>query len=218
MWNVLKGLDVKLVMLCVLIGLLHPARSQTTSPRASDPDLSVAALLSDPATPTGGNPQGDVTIVEFFDYNCPYCTTVQPEFLKLLVADQKIRVVYKDWPIFGAASTFAAKVALAAGWQGKYVAVHNALLNFGRRNVSNDRVLGVAAEVGVDLARLDADMVAHESEISVVLTRTAKQATTMGFTGTPVFLVGPFLIQGAVDEGDFEKAVSDARKRKEQER
>ncbi len=180
---------------------------------SSDPDLSREALLDDPQTPVGGDPTGDVTIVSFFDYNCPYCMKAQPALLKLLEADKHIRVVYKDWPIFGDISVFAAKVALAANLQGKYVAVHDALMATGRKKTTEAQVREIAVAAGADMQRLDADLTAHSDEIDAILKRTDKQATAMGFEGTPVFLIGPFLVAAALDLPGFQKAVSDARER-----
>ncbi|MGA2637191.1 DsbA family protein [Methylocella sp.] len=181
---------------------------------SSDPDLSREALLDDPQTPVGGDPKGDVTIVSFFDYNCPYCMKAQPELLKLLETDKHIRVVYKDWPIFGDISVFAAKVALAANLQGRYVAVHDALMATVRKKTTEAEVRRIALTAGADMLRLDADLAAHSAEIDAILKRTDKQATAMGFEGTPVFLIGPFLVAAALDLPGFQKAVSDARERK----
>ncbi len=178
-----------------------------------DPDLTREAVLSDPQAPVGGDPQGDVTIVAFFDYNCLYCMKSHPELVKLLETDPHIRLVYKDWPIFGDISVYAAQVALAANLQGKYSAVHDALLATGARKSSKDQVRDIAAKAGVDMARLDADLKNHAAEIDMLLKRNDKQAVGMGFSGTPVFLIGPFLIASPLDLPGFQQAVSDARQR-----
>jgi protein-disulfide isomerase len=198
-------------LLGIAVAIGGGASSAPLSP--SDPDLSREALLSDPQTPVGGDPKGDVTIVSFFDYNCPYCMKAQVDLLKLLETDKRIRIVYKDWPIFGDVSVYAAKVALAANLQGKYVAVHDALMATGGKKTTEAEVRQIALSAGVDAERLDADLVAHSAEIEATLKRTDKQATAMGFEGTPVFLIGPFLVAAALDLPGFQQAVSNARER-----
>ncbi|WP_245257503.1 DsbA family protein [Methylocapsa acidiphila] len=181
--------------------------------QAADPDLTREAILNDPQAPVGGNPQGDVTVVAFFDYNCIYCMKSEPELNKLLKSDHGIRVVYKDWPIFGEVSSYAAQVALAAKLQLKYGAVHDALLAAGAKKSSKDQVRDIAQKAGVDMTRLDADLAAHGAEIEAILKRNDKQATGMGFQGTPVYLIGPFLVASPLDLAGFQKTVADARKR-----
>lgn len=180
-----------------------------------DPDLTREAILNDPQAPVGGDPHGDVTIVAFFDYNCLYCMKTHPELVKLLQEDPRIRLVYKDWPIFGDISAYAAQVALAAKLQGKYAAVHDALLATGARKTGKDQVRDIAQGAGVDMAKLDADLAAHSAEIEALLKRNDKQAVGMGFSGTPVFLIGPLLIASPLDLPGFKQAVSDARKRQQ---
>lgn len=198
-------------MLTFAISGIHGANAAETAPK--DPDLSISALLRDPETPVSGNPKGDVTIVAFFDYNCPFCMKVEPDLEKLVAGDKGIRLVYKDWPIFGPVSQYAAKVALAAHWQHKYRVVHNALMAFGQRKTSQQQVRDIAAKAGADIGQIDKDLVAHGPEITAILARNEKQADTMGFPGTPVFLVGPFVIAQAIDLPAFKKAVADARKK-----
>lgn len=189
------------------------ANPKAPEPESPDPDLTREAILNDPQAPVGGDPKGDVTIVAFFDYNCIYCMKSHPDFIKLVESDRRIRVVYKDWPIFGDISVYAAKVALAANLQGKYLAVHDALLGTGKRKSSKDQVHDIALGAGVDMARLDADLIDHSAEIETLLKRNDKQATGMGFAGTPVFLIGPFLIASPLDLPGFRQVVSDARQR-----
>jgi protein-disulfide isomerase len=189
------------------------ARGATPESDMSDADVTREAILNDPQAPVGGDPHGDVTIVAFFDYNCLNCMKTEPELVKLLKSDQHIRVVYKDWPIFGDISVYAAKIALAADLQGKYIAVHDALLATGKRKTSKDQVRDIALGAGVDMTKLDADLTRHSAEIEKLLERNDKQATGMGFSGTPVFLVGPFLIASPLDLPGFQQVVSDARQR-----
>ena len=178
-----------------------------------DPDLRVDMLLNDPETPTGGNPKGDVTMVMFFDYNCPFCMKAQPDLVRLFDEDKKIRVVYKDWPIFGDVSTYAAQVALASKWQDKYVAVHDALIGKRVRKATKDQVRSIASEAGLDLPKLDGDLRDHATEIAAVLKRTDKQAVQLDLPGTPVFLIGRFKVQAALDLKGFKEVVRDARRK-----
>src|SRR5208337_3932362 len=110
-------------------------------------------IFDDPATPVGGNPQGDVAIVEFFDYRCPYCKQVQPSLQALLDQDPKLRLIYKEMPVLGAPSVVAAHAALAARLQGKYEAFHAAMMAT-KGQITNDVVYQVAASVGLDVDRL----------------------------------------------------------------
>ncbi|MBV1706066.1 MAG: DsbA family protein [Hyphomicrobiales bacterium] len=200
--------------LVLVSGLM--ARANDLLPQPTDPDLTMGALLRDPATPTGGNPKGDVTIVEFFDYNCPFCMKSAPVLKQLLRSDHGIRMVYKDWPIFGPVSKYAAQVALAAKWQGDYQVVHDALLATGKRKFSREEVRTIAATTPVDMARLKADLVAHKADIDAIMARTEKQADRMHLPGTPIFLVGPLLVNQALDLKDFKAAVAQARAKQAQ--
>ena len=125
-------------------------------------------LLSDPASPVGGNPNGDVTLVEFFDYNCPYCRKVGPVMIETEAADPELRIVYKEFPILGTNSTAAARVALATDRQGRYAEFHKALMQ--AKGVADDEsALNLAAELGLDLERLKKDM--EDPEIQAAIDR-----------------------------------------------
>jgi len=114
-------------------------------------------LEQDPNAPVLGNPDGDVTIVEFFDYNCPYCRRVKPEMEALLAADPNVRVVYREWPILGDGSVFAAKAALAARNQGKYVEFHWAMMEMNGR-ADEATVMRTAEQIGLNIGQLRQDM------------------------------------------------------------
>ena len=111
------------------IGAVIPLSQPVLGQEAPDGGLSRDSVLRDPEIPALGNPKGDVTIVEYFDYQCPYCRKVDPELMRVAQEDGKVRVVFKDWPIFGAASTYAAKMALASKYQNKYPEAHKALIS-----------------------------------------------------------------------------------------
>lgn len=135
-----------------------------------------------PMTPVTGNPDGDVTLVEFFDYNCPYCRSAAPEVKMLLEFDDNVRVVYREWPILGEGSVFAARAALAARNQGKYEAFHWALMELKGR-AEEASVLRIAADLGIDIERLRADM--QSEAIDEHIQTSMNLASRLGFNGTP---------------------------------
>lgn len=170
-------------------------------------------LLHDKDTPVGGNPEGDVTIVEFFDYNCPYCRSVAPTVTKLKESDPKLRVAYKEFPILSESSTFAAKAGLAAHRQdkSKYVAFHDALMNHKGR-LSEKVIMAVAEKSGLDIDRLKADM--KRPEIETAIKKNHELARALRINGTPAFVIGDELIPGAADLDTLKKAVAEARQEK----
>src|SRR5262249_55132679 len=150
-----------------------------------------------PGVPFAGRPQANVTVVEFMDFNCPYCRMLQPELQKLMKADPDVRILYKDWPIFGGVSIYAAKVALAASWQGKYLQVHDALIGSPGRLESEQQVRDLARGAGADLRRLDEDLKAHNAAIYALLSRHNQEAESLGLEGTPGVVIGEMLVPGA---------------------
>ena len=173
--------------------------------------IDVEAILNDPAAPVGGDPKGDVTIVAFLDYNCPFCKKATPELEKLVRTDGHIRLVYKDWPILSEASVYGAHLALAAKYQGEYERVHDALMAVpGRRN-SEEAMLAAVKKSGADMDRLNADLKTHEADISALIKRNDEQARALGLEGTPVFLIGPFKVAAALDYDGFKKVVAQVR-------
>ena len=178
-------------------------------------DQSVALLSSrrdvlerDPNAPVLGNVDGDVTIVEFFDYNCPYCKRVKPEIQALMAADPDIRLVYREWPILGEGSVFAARAALAARNQGKYEEFHWAMMGLQGR-VEEASILNAAVEIGLDVDKLRADMDAPE--INEHIQTSMELAAALGFNGTPSFVIGEALVPGFIKTVQFEGYVEGAR-------
>lgn len=167
-----------------------------------------AELINDASAPIAGNPNGDVTIVEFFDYRCPYCKQVKEPIATLLREDPKVKVVYKEFPILGPDSRVAARAALAAHRQGKYHAVHDGLMRT-RGSLDEAVIMKVAADAGVDVARLKRDMEAPE--IAESLDRNAQLARALNVSGTPAFIIGNQLVPGAVDIATLKKLVAEAR-------
>ena len=165
-------------------------------------------LESDPNAPNLGNPEGDVTVVEFFDYNCPYCRSAGQTVQALLAADKNIRVIYREWPILGDDSVIAARAALAAREQGKYEAFHWALMN-GEGRVTEALIFKVARDLGMDVAQLEADMVSPAVEAHIALSNALAQQ--LGFTGTPAFIVGDKTAPGMLSLDEITTLVAEAR-------
>ncbi len=165
-------------------------------------------LERDPNAPVIGNPEGDVTIVEFFDYNCPYCKRAAPDVKLLIDFDQNVRVVYREWPILSEGSTFAARAALAARKQGKYEAFHWALMEL-RGRAEEASVLQAAADLGMDLEQLKADMAAPE--VDEHIQTSMNLARLLGFNGTPSFVIGDNLVPGLVGIDELQRLVAETR-------
>lgn len=169
-----------------------------------------AEIFDDPQTPVGGNPKGDVTLVEFFDYRCPYCKQMHPELLELLAADRKLRLAYKEWLILGPVSVAAARAALAAHLQGKYEAFHNPMM-VATGEITEETVYRIAGSVGLDLERLKRDMASPQVEAALKANRDL--ASALDIHGTPTFVIGDQLVPGAIDLSAIEDLVAGARKK-----
>ena len=166
-------------------------------------------ILNDPGSPVGWNPDGGVTIVEFFDYRCPYCRAVAPRLPQLKKEDRGIRYVYKEWPILGPVSKVAAWATLAAWKQGRYEEFHEALITYPGKLIEKG-VFKTAERVGIDVDRLREDM--ESPEIAQALARTQQLASTLGITGTLAFVIGNELVPGAVSLEQLKSFVGRARK------
>lgn len=188
-----------------------PADAQTSASDAQKAAAIRHQITDDPAAPKVAPKGYDVTIVEYFDYQCPYCRKLHPTIKQLLANDKKVRVVYRVWPIFGAPSVTAAKAVLASQYQGKYAAFDDALWQI-QGKLSDENIRAAAQKAGVDWARLQRDQKAHAKTIDALLNSTSQQAAMMGLQGTPGLLIGPYMIPGAVDYAGLVKAVSLARK------
>jgi protein-disulfide isomerase len=175
--------------------------------------LTEALVLRDPDIPVVGNPDGDVTIVEYFDYNCPYCRKVAPELRQVVQDDGKVRLVHKDWPILGEVSVISARMALASKYQDKYVQAHDALIGVASK-LTAPRVRELLAGAGIDLDRADRDLATNAKAIDAIIARNGDQATAFGFKGTPSFIVGKFRVPGILTMAEFEMVIADARKAK----
>lgn len=170
-----------------------------------------AELLNDPNSPVSGNLEGDVTVVEFFDYRCGYCKRVAGAVTQLQQDDPNVRVVYKDYPILGEASVLAARAALASKAQGKHMAFHEALLA-SKNELTQETILKIATAVGLDKERLNTDMQAPT--ILAIIEDNRALARELGINGTPGFIVGTELVPGALELKDLKNLVRQVRQEK----
>ncbi|NVN86008.1 MAG: DsbA family protein [Rhodopseudomonas sp.] len=196
----------------VLLGLeIAPvaARSQTQSDDGNV--LTEAKVLRDPEIPVAGNPKGDITIVEFFDYNCPYCRKLAPDLHQVVAEDGKIRLVLKDWPILGPVSVYASRLALATKYQDKFIEAHDALIGLDVR-LTEAGVRDRLAKAGIDIDRAVRDLETNTAAIAAILKRADDQAQAFGFQGTPAFIIGKFRVPGPLTKEQFALAIRDARK------
>jgi protein-disulfide isomerase len=197
-----------LSLLAVLI--VTPVTLLAAEPRKA-PAAIVSALAQPPLMPAAGAKDADVTIVEFFDYNCPFCKKTAPELQKLLHVDPKVRILYKEWPIFGDVSEYAARSALAANWQGKFLIAHDALIGSAHDLGETAQVDAILKGVGVDLTQLARDRTAHATEITAILSRDAQEAAALGFRGTPGIVIGRQLLPRSLTLKELRELTQSAR-------
>lgn len=166
-------------------------------------------IFNDPSSPVGGNPKGDITVVEFFDYQCGYCKMSEEHVEKLLTEDKGVKFVYKDFPILGPMSTEAAKAALASVKQNKYIKFHDALMTK-RDHLNDDLIYQLAKESGIDVEKLKKDMAAPE--IAKTIQDNLELGSKIGVRGTPMFIIGDQVYPGAIQQySQMKQAVADAR-------
>lgn len=196
----------------VVLDALKAADQQADAQAAEQSRRVIASkqqeLQDSPEDLVQGNPKGDVTLVEFFDYRCPYCKQIEPSLDALLKEDGKLRIVYKEFPILGEASVYAARVALAAKKQGKYAEFHRAMMAT-KGDIGDETVLKVATSLGLDMNKIKADMSAPQ--IDKVFDTNYALADALNIQGTPAIVIGGTLIPGAVDLDTLRKDVAAAR-------
>lgn len=168
------------------------------------------ALTRAPGDPVAGNPDGDVTVVEFYDLRCPYCRRMLPVIAELLHADPKLRLVYKDIPILGPGSSLGARAVLAAQRQGGYQKLHDAVMA-GPPSITEDSLHDNASKAGLDWDAIKHDMT--DPAIQARLDTNLKLAQQLGVDGTPAYVIGDKLLPGAVELADLQSAVAAARLR-----
>jgi protein-disulfide isomerase len=183
---------------------------------AFPPRLSFAQQLTreevfhDPDAPVLGNPKGDVTIVEFFDYQCPYCKKSHPDVESVVAEDGNVRLIMKDWPIFGDVSVFASQAVLGANELGKYTTAMGALMAT-PGSLSEDDVKNLLTSARIDLKEVAVAVQKNDKKISDLLTRNFNQALAFNFTGTPSFVIGTSAFSGVVDKDQLRELIKQAR-------
>jgi protein-disulfide isomerase len=200
-------------LLGVSAALLGAAALTRPAFAADDEVLTEALVLRDPEIPAAGNVDGDITIVEWFDYNCPYCRKIDPELRQVIQDDGKVRLVLKDWPILGPVSKVASRMALAAKYQDKFMAAHEAMIGVSSK-LTEPRIGELLSGAGIDIDRLKRDLETNAKAIDAILARNNDQALAFGFKGTPSFIVGKFRVPGVLTMAEFELVIADARKAK----
>jgi len=189
-------------------GAFRVARAQRAGAEPNE-----AAVLRDPDVPVLGNPNGDIAVVEWFDYQCPYCRKLEPELRQVVQDDGKVRLVLKDWPILGPVSAVAARMALACKFQDKYQQAHDAMIGVNSK-LTEPRIDELLSGAGIDLDRAKRDLADNAKAIDAILARNNEQAEGLGFNGTPSFIVGKFRVPGVLTMEQFGQVIADARKAK----
>lgn len=171
----------------------------------------VESVLADPGSPRLGAERPDVIVVVFTDYRCAICRRTDPALERLVAKDPGVQVIYKDWPILGEQSHAGAQMALAAHGLGGYAAMHRALMAE-RGPLALAEAPRLAGEAGLDAQALNAALADNHDAIEGQLNRHKAQAFALGLQGTPAYLVGPYLVQGGLDDGKLAALIAKARK------
>ncbi len=198
-----------------VLGLVFATPLAAIAPRVAMADHSLPVefrrqLERDPNAPVLGNPDGDATLVEFFDYNCQFCRAMMPVVNALLDADRGLRMVMREWPVFGEGSVFAARAALASRNQGRYFDFHQALLAQ-RTRAEQASVLRTARSIGLDVERLQRDM--GQPTVGQHIDQSNALANAMGLVGTPTFIAGSDSLFGAVSSTELAQLVATTRRK-----
>lgn len=203
----------ELVVLAALLGTagatLAVVRSTRPVGRRLEPSAALNAMRADRDSPSTGAAYGDVALLVFTDFNCPACRRAHPDMIDAVEADGNVRLIFRDWPVFGRPSTDAARIAIASHSQGLTRPVRAALMRGGRADAAS--ATAAVAAAGGDLARLSETMRGDAGAIDTLLHRTRRDAFTLGLRGTPSHLIGPILAEGALGQRDFERALARAR-------
>lgn len=170
-----------------------------------------AAALDDPAGPAGGAASGRLVMAVYTDYRCPACRSAHRALHRAVADDGDVRIIYKDYPIFGAVSEQAAALAIASQYQGLYAPLHDRLMT-GPASVDLDDIQAAVLAIGGNWARLQQDRTAHAAAITQRLARISTEAFGLGIAGTPAYLIGPILVNGALDAGEFADVFRQARR------
>lgn len=178
--------------------------------RAFAQQLTEDEVFRDPVAPVLGNHNGDVTIVEFFDYQCPYCKRSHSDVMSVVREDGNVRLVLKDWPIFGNASVLASQAVLGANEIGAYEMAMEALMST-PASLSEDDVKRLLTSAGLDLVKIEEAVRQNSKKISDLLKRNHDQALAFNFAGTPSFVIGRATYSGQLDKEQLREAIRRAR-------
>jgi protein-disulfide isomerase len=193
----------------VVVDALKAAQQQADAQAAEQSRGMISSkkkeIFDSPEDLVQGNPKGDVTLVEFFDYRCPYCKQVEPSLDAVLKEDGKLRIVYKEFPILGEASVYATKVALAAKKQGKYAEFHSVMMAT-KGDINDETVLNVAKSIGLDVGKIKTDM--NAPDVEKMIDANYALADALNIQGTPALILGDTLIPGAVDVDTLRKNIA----------
>ena len=192
------------------LGLTAMLRSRAPIGRDVSENVTARSILTDAALPGEGPVDADLTMAVFTDYQCGACRRAAPELAAAVRQDGRVRLLYKDWPIFGAVSEFAARVALAADRQGLYAPVHHALMAQ-PLPLDREKMHGAVVDAGGDWTRIERDIRDFDASITAALRRAQADAFALGLQGTPSFVIGSRLVVGARDRTVFQRAFAEAR-------
>ncbi|WP_430246478.1 DsbA family protein (plasmid) [Neorhizobium sp. DAR64861/K0K2] len=196
--------DLLTTSLAVAGGLMLVNRS------AGAQQMSMNEVFFDKEAPVLGNPKGKVTVVEFFDYQCPYCKSSHPMVNKVVKQDGDVRLIMKDWPVFGSASIFAAQAVLGAAQIGKYEIAFEALMKT-KGKLSEEMVEKTLTGAGISMKEIAVAVNKNNKKISGLLDRNYNQALGFNFAGTPAFVIGKTIYPGVLDEKGLKDAIAKAR-------
>ncbi|WP_430262209.1 DsbA family protein [Neorhizobium sp. DAR64862/K0K3] len=196
--------DLLTTSLAVAGGLMLVNRS------AGAQQMSMNEVFFDKEAPVLGNPKGKVTVVEFFDYQCPYCKSSHPMVNKVVKQDGDVRLIMKDWPVFGNASIFAAQAVLGAAQIGKYEIAFEALMKT-KGKLSEEMVEKTLTGAGISMKEIAVAVNKNNKKISGLLDRNYNQALGFNFAGTPAFVIGKTIYPGVLDEKGLKDAIAKAR-------
>ena len=196
------------------LGLALMLRGRAPAGRDVAGNAVAAAVLRDGDFPHEGPDDADIVMALFTDYQCPACRRVAPELAAAVRDDGRVRLIYRDWPIFGAVSDFAARVALAADRQGLYPTVHQRLM---RQSLPLDRagIERAVRDAGGDWLRIEQDMATDSAAFAALIGRTQRDAFALGLAGTPAFLIDERLVVGAIGRAAFERVFAAVRESRE---
>lgn len=203
--------EISQLVFLMLLASVFAIVLRTGSPLGTNAEQNpiVQEVQRDRTSPAFENARANVTLTVFTDYQCGACRSAYPRMKRVVAEDGKVRVVVKDWPIFGPASELAAEVAIASSFQGVYPKVHDRLMT---GPVAGDRALRTAVESsGGSWTRVQRDLIGRRHEIRTQLATNRAQAFGLGLGGTPGYLIGPYLVRGALSGAEFKRVLADAR-------